>query len=58
MLLIFGITIWIPMLISQPGHLANWSEGLETFALAGAAWIVADYLAGLERVPLAVQTRS
>ena len=45
MLLIFGVTIWIPMLIAQPGHLGNWSEGLETFALAGAAWIVADFLA-------------
>jgi hypothetical protein len=47
MLLIFGVTIWIPMLIAQPGHAGNWSEGLETFALAGAAWIVADYLAAL-----------
>lgn len=45
MLLIFGITIWIPMLVAQPNHLGNWSEGLETFALAGTAWIVADFLA-------------
>lgn len=46
MLFIFGVTIWIPMLIAKqsPG---NWSEGLETFALAGAAWIVADFLAAL-----------
>jgi hypothetical protein len=43
MLLIFGITIWIPMLIAHPGELGNWSEGLETFALAGAAWLVAEY---------------
>jgi hypothetical protein len=48
MLLIFGVTIWIPMLIAQPGHLGNWSEGLETFALAGAAWIVADFLANAD----------
>lgn len=46
MLFIFGVTIWIPILIAQPGRLSNWSEGLETFALAGAAWIVADLLAG------------
>jgi len=45
MLLIFGVAIWIPMLIAQPGRLGNWSEGLETFAIAGAAWIVADFLA-------------
>lgn len=45
MLLIFGVTIWIPMLIAQPGQLGNWSEGLETFAIGGAAWVVADFLA-------------
>jgi hypothetical protein len=45
MLLIFGVTIWIPMLIAQPRQPGNWSEGLETFAIAGAAWIVADFLA-------------
>jgi uncharacterized membrane protein YphA (DoxX/SURF4 family) len=46
MLLVFGVTIWIPMLIAQPGKPLNWSEGLETFAIAGAAWVVADFLAG------------
>jgi hypothetical protein len=49
MLLIFGVTIWIPILIAQPGQPENWSEGIETFALAGAAWIVADFLAGEAR---------
>ena len=44
MLLIFGVAIWIPMLIAQPHDLGNWSEGLETFAIAGSAWIVADFL--------------
>jgi hypothetical protein len=44
MLLIFGVTIWIPMLIAQPRQPGNWSEGLETFAIAGAAWIVVDFL--------------
>jgi hypothetical protein len=45
MLLIFGVTIWIPMWVAQPRQAGNWSEGLETFAIAGAAWIVADFLA-------------
>lgn len=45
MLLIFGVAIWIPMLVAQPGQPGNWSEGLETFAIAGVAWIVADFLA-------------
>jgi hypothetical protein len=44
MLIVFGVTIWIPMLIAQPGQAGNWSEGLETFALAGTSWIVADFL--------------
>lgn len=45
MLFIFGVTIWIPLMIVQPSLLSNWSEGIETFALAGVAWIVADFLA-------------
>jgi hypothetical protein len=43
-LVIFGIAIWIPTLISDPRTHSNWSEGLETFSIAGAAWIVADFL--------------
>lgn len=57
MLLIFAVTIWIPMLFAQPGEPGNWSEGLETFALAGSAWIITDFLleglaAGTARVRL------
>jgi hypothetical protein len=44
MLVIFGITIWIPMLVADPRSHSNWSEGLETFAIAGTAWIVAGFL--------------
>lgn len=44
MLGIFGITIWIPTLIADPKTHSNWSEGIETFAIAGVAWIVADFL--------------
>jgi drug/metabolite transporter superfamily protein YnfA len=57
MLLIFGVTIWIPMLIAQPNQLGNWSEGIETFAIAGAAWIVADFLAGANAVARATRNR-
>ena len=45
MLAIFGVTIWIPMLIAHPHEVGNWSEGLQTFAIAAAAWAVADALA-------------
>lgn len=49
MLVIFGVTIWIPMLIADPRTHSNWSEGVETFAIAGTAWIVADFLAAQSR---------
>jgi hypothetical protein len=45
MLMVFGVAIWIPILVADPRTHRNWSEGLETFAIAGAAWIVADLLA-------------
>ena len=44
MLMIFVVTIWIPILIADPKTLGNWSEGLETFAIAAAAWMIADLL--------------
>jgi hypothetical protein len=44
MLLIFGTTIWIPTLIADPSNHANWGETLETFAIAGSAWVLADFL--------------
>lgn len=49
MLLLFGVTIWIPILFADPASHSNWSEGLETFAIAGVAWVVADYLQSEER---------
>ncbi|HEX4013949.1 MAG TPA: hypothetical protein VHX17_08685 [Candidatus Cybelea sp.] len=44
MLLIFVAGIWIPILIAAPKTLSNWSEGIETFAIAAVALLVADYL--------------
>jgi hypothetical protein len=44
MLLIFGLLVWVPLLLSDPHNQANWSETAETFAIAGAAWILADLL--------------
>jgi hypothetical protein len=49
MLMIFGVAIWIPILIADPKTHRNWSEGIETFAIAGAAWLVADLLALRQR---------
>jgi hypothetical protein len=42
MLVIFGLLVWVPILFSDPHSQANWSETIETFAIAGVAWILAD----------------
>jgi hypothetical protein len=44
MLVIFGILVWVPALLSDPHNHTNWSETVETFAIAGTAWILADLL--------------
>jgi hypothetical protein len=46
MLVLFGILVWLPLLLSGPHSHTNWSETAETFAIAGAAWILADLLGG------------
>ena len=45
MLVLFGLIVWVPLLLSAPRSHANWSETAETFAIAGVAWILADLLA-------------
>jgi hypothetical protein len=44
MLLIFGLLVWIPSLLSGTHSHTNWSETAETFAIAGTTWILADLL--------------
>ena len=44
MLAMFGLLVWVPLLLSDPHNHTNWSETVETFAIAGAAWILADLL--------------
>jgi hypothetical protein len=44
MLVIFGLLVWLPLLFKDLHNHANWGETLETFAIAGAAWILADLL--------------
>jgi hypothetical protein len=44
MLVIFGLLVWVPLLLLGPRNPANWSETAETFAIAGTAWILADLL--------------
>jgi len=44
MLVIFGLLVWVPLLLSDPHNHTDWSETAETFAIAGAAWILVDLL--------------
>jgi hypothetical protein len=45
MLVLFGLLVWVPVLFSDPRTHSNWSETVETFAIAGTAWILGDLLA-------------
>lgn len=45
MLMLFGLLIWVPATRSGPRSVGNWAEMGLTFGIAGAAWVVADYLA-------------
>jgi hypothetical protein len=40
----FGLLVWVPLVLASPRSHTNWSEGAETFAIAGATWILADLL--------------
>ena len=44
MLIGFGVLIWVPVCFGNVHNLYNWSENLDNLAIAGAAWIVADFL--------------
>jgi hypothetical protein len=43
MLALFGMLVWIPLLIAHPEAHFNWSEFALTFLITGAAWLVADF---------------
>src|SRR6266576_1923290 len=52
MLVGFGLLVWLPIVVSDPHKLFNWTESALTLAIAGAAWIVADFLAQNRSVAL------
>jgi uncharacterized membrane protein YphA (DoxX/SURF4 family) len=45
MLVGFGLLVWVPAIFAGSHSFSNWSEGVETLAIAATAWIVADFLA-------------
>ena len=42
MLALFGVLVWVPLLVAHPKVHGNWSECGLTFLIAGASWMVAD----------------
>lgn len=47
----FGVIVWGPLILSDPHNHTNWSENAETFAIAGALWILADLLGEYHQFP-------
>lgn len=47
----FGVLVWLPLLVSKPRTHFIWTETAETFAIAGAMWLLADLLAPRPRSP-------
>jgi hypothetical protein len=39
---LFGLLVWVPLLVAHPEAHFNWSEFAETFLVMGAAWVVAE----------------
>lgn len=48
----FGLFVWLPRLFADPHSLLNWAGNMENLAIAGAAWIVADFLSQLAPQPM------
>jgi uncharacterized membrane protein YphA (DoxX/SURF4 family) len=49
MIVLFGLLIWIPRLALNPNDHQNWAGVAQNFAIAGAAWIVSDFLSIFRR---------
>jgi uncharacterized membrane protein YphA (DoxX/SURF4 family) len=47
----FGLLVWLPALVANPRSFANWSEALETFAIAATAGMVARLAATRSGAP-------
>jgi len=40
----FGLLVWLPAPFADPHKLINWAGNAENLSIAGAAWIVTDFL--------------
>jgi hypothetical protein len=44
MIVLFGVLVWLPAPFAHPHSFIAWAGNVENLAIAGAAWIVSDYL--------------
>lgn len=58
MIIGFGLFIWLPAPFVDPHKQINWVGNAENLAIAGAAWIVADYLSRNRRVSMTALAES
>jgi uncharacterized membrane protein YphA (DoxX/SURF4 family) len=56
MIMGFGLLIWLPAPFADPHQMINWVGNAENLSIAGAAWIVTDYLR--QREPSAMSLRA
>ena len=40
----FQLLVWLPAPLADPHKLISWAGNAQNLAIAGAAWIVSDYL--------------
>ncbi len=51
MIILLGLLVWIPPAFANPHTLSNWRELSENYLMAGASWIVVDFLSQPGMVP-------
>jgi uncharacterized membrane protein YphA (DoxX/SURF4 family) len=52
----FGLLIWLPFVFADPHKLFIWAGNAENLSIAGAAWIVTDFLSQKRSAPPGTST--
>lgn len=50
MMSLFTVVVWIPLLITAPERVFNWSEIFSSVAISGAAWVIAGSFRKIARL--------
>jgi hypothetical protein len=52
MFISFCLLVWLPLNIKDPHNMSYWIGNAQTLAVAGTAWIVADFLSDSKTIPM------